>query len=115
MEQLSRDAADAAGAVGGQISCDCVAARLALQREVANLTSALQSQRTIGTVVGMIVQQHGWSSARAWEALSRFSQISNVKVRDVARIVVDAVDGQVRPEEVALLAAARAELLGCLR
>lgn len=83
-----------------------------LQRKVDNLQVALASQRTIGTVIGIFAQKYGCTTDEAWSVLVRLSQHTQVKVRDVARVLQDAFNGQLREDDADLVAAVTARLPG---
>jgi GAF domain-containing protein len=55
------------------------------------LSTALQSRTMIGTAVGIVMERHGLDNERAFAYLTRVSQHGNVKLKDVAREVVDGV------------------------
>jgi AmiR/NasT family two-component response regulator len=63
---------------------------LANRDEIANLEAALAACRRIGVAVGILMNAHGVSEAKAFAALRRVSQDSNVKVRDLAVRVIEA-------------------------
>ena len=65
----------------------------AAEREVAELKEALASQRLIGVAVGLLAHRFTCSPEQSWRLLVRLSQTSNVKVREVARILADAQAG----------------------
>jgi hypothetical protein len=88
---------------GGVGSADPAARLLALQRKVDNLLVALDSQRVIGVAIGLLAQRCGCSTAEAWDILTRLSQDTNIKVREIARILTDAFDGASRSEDAELL------------
>ena len=54
----------------------------------ATLEQALQSSREIGTAIGILVEQTNCSPEEAFRMLSQRSQQSNVKIRDLAREIV---------------------------
>jgi hypothetical protein len=81
-----------------------------LERQVDNLHQALHSQRLIGMSIGIIAQRHGCTCDEARDVLRRLSQHTNCKVREVARVLVDAYDGRARAEDAALLVRLAAEL-----
>jgi uncharacterized protein (DUF2384 family) len=85
---------------------------MALERKNGNLMVALASQRMIGIAVGLVAQRTCCTSSEAWERLTRLSQDTNVKVRELARVMVDAVDGVTRDEDVDLLDRLSSRLLG---
>jgi GAF domain-containing protein len=59
-------------------------AGLAAARQVDQLTSALQSNRTISTAVGIVMATHHLPQSEAFRRLVRESQDSNRKLRDIA-------------------------------
>lgn len=63
------------------------------EREVAELKEALASQRLIGVAVGLLAHRFQCSAEQSWGLLVRLSQTTNVKVREIARILVDAQAG----------------------
>lgn len=56
---------------------------------VANLRVAVESHRLVGQATGILVERHHILPAVAFERLRRASQRRNVKVRDLARLVVE--------------------------
>jgi hypothetical protein len=75
-----------------------------LEEQVANLQAALQTQRQISMVVGILAYRVGRRTDEAWGLVARLSQETNVKVREVARVICEAFDGHGRAEDAALLA-----------
>lgn len=59
------------------------------RQDVGNLRAALESSRTIGMAVGILMANHGIGRDRAFELLRDASMALNVKVRDVAAEVTD--------------------------
>jgi hypothetical protein len=55
----------------------------------ATLSTALQSRTMIGTTVGIVMERYGVDNERAFAYLARVSQHSNIKLKDVAREVVE--------------------------
>lgn len=70
-------------------------ARVALgyAREVGDLSAAVSSRQVIGEAIGIIRERYGMTDQRAFEFLVRVSQTSNVKLREVARQIVDMPPG----------------------
>lgn len=62
-----------------------VAALEAALARIANLELALTSSREIGMAMGIVMDRHKLSSDQAFDLLSRISQHSRRKVREVAR------------------------------
>jgi hypothetical protein len=75
-----------------------------LEEQVVNLQAALQTQRQISMVVGILAYRVGRRTDEAWGLVARLSQETNVKVREVARVICEAFDGHGRAEDAALLA-----------
>jgi hypothetical protein len=75
-----------------------------LERQVENLERALQTQRLIGTLIGILAHRYGCTTDESWALVLRISQHTNIKVREVARVFVDACNGRAQPEDAALLA-----------
>lgn len=86
----------------------------AFRRQIRNLELAMESQRLIGIAIGLLAQRAGCSTDVAWQQLVRVSQDTNVKVREIARILVDARNGRAEPADAATLADV-ASRLGCGR
>jgi hypothetical protein len=57
--------------------------------QALHLLAALESSREIGMATGIIAEQSGVTVDEAFRMLSERSQRSNVKLRDVAREIVD--------------------------
>jgi hypothetical protein len=72
--------------------------RSPLEEQVADLRRALETQRTIGSLVGLLAGRWHCTVDQAWAAVVRVSQHTNVKVRDIARIYTAAHDGQDQDE-----------------
>src|SRR5690606_3792525 len=62
---------------------------LAQSREVGGLREALRSRHLIGVAQGMLMQRYNVTLDQAFAILSRHSQQSNVKLRDVAAEIVE--------------------------
>jgi AmiR/NasT family two-component response regulator len=65
-----------------------------LEQRVADLEAALESSRTIGTAVGIVMHQYGLHQDAAFAYLTRLSQHRNVKVRVIAASIVDEANQQ---------------------
>ena len=76
-----------------------------LESRVENLERALRSQRQIGTAIGILACRLGCSSDEAWLVMVRVSQHANVKVRVVARVIQNTIDGRLGADDEPLLAA----------
>lgn len=64
-----------------------VATTRALQRQ--NLEQTIETRQQIGEAVGVLVERRRMTSAAAFEELVQQSQVLNLKLREVARIVVE--------------------------
>ena len=64
------------------------AAALVSARLVTNLETAMSSRHDIGIAQGILMGRYGISSAQAFSALRRISQHHNIKLREVAREVI---------------------------
>lgn len=61
----------------------------ALKRHVVNLQEAVASHQLIGIATGLLAHRFDCPPEDAFRALVRLSQTTNVKLRAVARILVD--------------------------
>ena len=59
------------------------------QREITTLRAGLERRTLIGQAIGITMTLRGLSTDEALAHLVRVSQDTNVKVRDVAQVVVD--------------------------
>jgi hypothetical protein len=59
-------------------------------REIQNLREALRSRELIGQAIGIAMERYQLNEQRAFAFLTRLSQRSNVKLRVVARQIVEA-------------------------
>jgi len=66
---------------------------LRLEREIASLQEAVRTRTLIGTAIGILAERYGCTSEQAWALIGRVSSHTNVKARDVARVVVASADG----------------------
>lgn len=66
------------------------ATALAYARHVDDLQAALASRQVIGQAVGLVMERYGLDDARAFAFLTRMSSHENVKMRDLARRLVEA-------------------------
>jgi GAF domain-containing protein len=67
-----------------------VASYIAVARQVAEqMREAMESRSVIDMAKGMLMAQHSCSAEEAFTTLSRASQRSNRKLRDIARAMVD--------------------------
>ncbi|WP_166355820.1 GAF and ANTAR domain-containing protein [Phytoactinopolyspora limicola] len=62
---------------------------LAASREEAGLREAIGARHLIGLAQGILMERHGLDADRAFQVLRRYSQQHNVKLREVAELVVE--------------------------
>ncbi len=87
------------------------AARLAtLEQEIATLREALATRQEIGAVTGYLAHRYGCTFEQAWSLLVRVSQHTNIKVREIARVLTEAIEGRCPPDKAPLLAQVSAQL-----
>jgi len=81
----------------------------ALEEEIAQLRQAVTAHAVIDQALGVVVARTGVRPAIAWEILREVSQRTNIKMREIAQLVVDWPHRRSLPGEVrdALNAAAR--------
>ena len=63
-------------------------------REVDQLHAGMTARKVIGQAIGILMERHQMTEDRAFSYLSRASQTSNIKLRDVAQEVVDNARGR---------------------
>jgi len=90
-----------AGSVAG--SQDTSSRVVELEAEIAQLRDALGRRQQIGVATGLLAQRFGISPDQAWALMVRLSQNGHVKVREIAKAVVDAHCGRLEPAEVEIL------------
>jgi hypothetical protein len=78
-----------------------------LEETVSQLRAGLETRQQVGVATGLIAAELGIPPDEAWALLVRLSQRTNVKVRDVGRVVVDAYNGRLTGENEALAARLR--------
>jgi len=81
-----------------------------LELQVQQLREALASRQQLGAATGLLACRYHCGVEQAWRLLVRVSQDLNVKVREIARVVLDAHEGHSSPEDAELLAAVRFQL-----
>lgn len=59
------------------------------RQDEANLERAVESHRLVGQAMGILIERHRILSEEAFEVLRRASQDHNVKLREVARRVIE--------------------------
>ena len=67
----------------------CQSALHAANVKIANLEAGLQTSRTIGVAIGILVERHKVTVAEAFDTLVSVSQGVHIKLRDVAAYLVD--------------------------
>ena len=72
---------------------------LQLEREVTQLREGLVARERVGIATGLVAERLGLSPDHAFALLRAVSQNRNVKLREVARIVVQARNGQLAEKE----------------
>jgi ANTAR domain len=75
-----------------------------LETVVAQLEGALSSRQELGLVTGVLAVRLGVTPDVAWSFLVRLSQHSNIKSREIARILRAGYFGQIAEEDRALAA-----------
>jgi hypothetical protein len=83
------DAYDDDAIITAQIYAAHAGTAIAAANKHDNLQTAMQSRHTIGVAQGLLMQRYGITERAAFQVLSRQSQDANIKLRDVARRVVD--------------------------
>lgn len=58
------------------------------QDRARHLTVALESNRRIGTAIGVLMVRHQWPEGEAFDAMRKYSQDNNIRLADVAERVV---------------------------
>jgi hypothetical protein len=65
-----------------------------LAAEVATLRDAIATRTIIGQATGLLAGQLNLPTPLAWRVMRRLSNETNIKLRDIARALVDAHDGR---------------------
>lgn len=68
------------------------ATAIAYAQEIRNLQEAVQTRKTIGQAIGIVMERYGLTDQRAFAFLTRLSQHRNVKLRLVAQEIVAATE-----------------------
>ena len=71
----------------------------ALQAEILRLKQAVLARQRLGLVTGLVAERYKLDPDEAWEFLVRLSQNTNVKLREVARVVYDDFCGCLADED----------------
>lgn len=69
------------------------------EREAGQLRGALETRTVIGQAVGLVMSRQGCDSQTAFDLLARASQHRNIKVRELAREIVDRADARSGPNQ----------------
>ena len=80
---------DVADALDTFIDDGLLAELAAAHEQIAHLKAAVDSNREIGTAIGILMAQERLTNEQAFERLRRASQDSHRKLRDIAADVVD--------------------------
>jgi putative methionine-R-sulfoxide reductase with GAF domain len=83
------DAYDDDAVITAQIYAAHAGTAIAAVNKHDNLQTAMQSRHTIGVAQGLLMQRYGITEQAAFQVLSRQSQEANIKLRDVARRLVE--------------------------
>ena len=67
--------------------------------EVATLRDAIATRTIIGQATGLLAGQLNITTPMAWRVMRRLSNETNIKLRDIARALVDAHDGRRPPTD----------------
>jgi hypothetical protein len=73
----------------GELFAHQSAVALAYARQVGHLENAIQTRQLIGQAVGVVMERYRMDDARAFAFLARLSSHENIKMRDVARRLLD--------------------------
>jgi transcriptional regulator with GAF, ATPase, and Fis domain len=94
----SRDTVDTDAPRIAELFAVHAAVALARAREVEGLHQALESRKTIGQAIGILMERYGLDEDRAFQFLLRSSQDGNVKLRDLAADLVRGTGDRPRAE-----------------
>jgi GAF domain-containing protein len=75
-----------------QLFATHAALALTRARTEEQLNFTIASRQVIGQAVGILMERHRMSEARAFQFLARASQTSNIKIRDLAQELVDTAE-----------------------
>ena len=70
-----------------------------LEATIAHLHQGMMSRQQLGVVTGIVAAKLEVTPDEAWAVLVRLSQDTNVKVREVGRVIHDAYIGRLGPED----------------
>jgi hypothetical protein len=83
-------------------SADILEESSPLRAEIAALREGLTSRTVIGQATGLLAGRFDIPIDTAWQMLCRTSNLTNLKLRDISRVIVGAHDGELAPEDHAL-------------
>src|SRR4051812_16356526 len=83
-----------------------------LTQLVAQLRSGMASRQLIGIATGLVAGRFGCTTEQGWAVLTRVSQHTNIKLREIARVMVEAHDGRSTAEDAAILGRVSSQLPG---
>ena len=66
-----------------------LSAALAWHRKIDERDDIIETRRMIGVATGVLMARYGVSDDRAFELMRRFSHDRRVKIRDLARFVIE--------------------------
>jgi hypothetical protein len=66
---------------------------LRLEDENLTLKEAVRTRTLIGTAIGLLAERYRCTTQEAWALVTRVSSHTNIKAREVARVVVRFADG----------------------
>ncbi|HEY6741572.1 MAG TPA: ANTAR domain-containing protein [Lapillicoccus sp.] len=75
-----------------------------LEATIAQLREAMVSRQQLGVVTGIVAAKLEVTPDEAWAVLVRLSQDTNVKVREVGRVILDAYTGRLATDDQRLAA-----------
>jgi hypothetical protein len=70
-----------------------------LEATIAQLREGMVSRQQLGVVTGIVAARLEMTPDEAWDVLVRLSQDTNVKVREVGRVIHDAYTGRLASED----------------
>lgn len=70
---------------------------LGFARELESLKGAVGTRQVIGEAMGIVMERYGLTQERSFEFLIRMSQTSNIKLREVARGIVESSSSAAAP------------------
>ncbi len=76
----------------------------ALEAEIAQLRAGMASRQQIGLITGVLTERFGLTPEQTWQVIVRLSKQTNIKVRDIARVLETGYFGQLADEDLRLAA-----------